>query len=140
MALHGIIQSGRTQVQAGKYRHRVTILQPSLSQDSTGGWDVRNNTLIASSYPASIEALSAMEKFAAHEFSSAVTHKIIVPHPRSAIPQGIRANMQILWLDYVGNPHLYQVEGVLNPDGRPDALVLMVIEMDDSSNEAQVTT
>ena len=130
----GLIQGGRTQQQIGKYRHRIEIVKPTLVQDSVGGWSVSNNTVIYTTW-ATVEALSAAEKWAAHEFASVVTHKVVIRHPRELISgnpfvDGIDASMQVWY-----NGRQFQIMGKLIPDERPDALQLMCAEIDDSKNQ-----
>lgn len=131
MPFQGVVQGGRVIQRAGRYRHRVQLVKPTLVQNGAGGWDIRSNTVVATLW-ASIEALTAMEKFAAHEFASSVTHKIWIRHPRSLIDptgntSGVTANMQIWY-----GTRQFQISAVLNPDERPDALLLMATEINDS--------
>lgn len=130
----GLIQGGRTQQQIGKYRHRIVIVKPVTAQDSTGGWTVNNNTVVLTTW-ATVEALTASEKWAAHEFASVVTHKVIIRHPRSLISgnsyvDGIDSSMQVQY-----NGRQFQIMGKLIPDERPDALELLCAEIDDSKNQ-----
>lgn len=130
MSFEGVIQSGKVYLQKGRLRHRVQIVQPTLSQDTTGGWNINSNDLILTTW-ASIEALTASEKFAAKQFASQVSHRVIIRNPRSAVPQGISAKMQVWY-----NGRQFQIEGVLNPDERPDALVLVCMELNDSVEQS----
>jgi SPP1 family predicted phage head-tail adaptor len=134
MPLQGVVQQGRTQVLIARFRHRIKIVQPSSTQDSTGGWNVSANNVVYSTW-ASVEALSATEKFAAHEFASVVTHSVWIRHPRNMIDptgntSGITAAMQV-WF----GTRQFQIMGVLNPDERKDILRLMCSEIDDSKNQ-----
>jgi len=137
MALQGIIQGGKTYTVIGRLRNRIQIVLPVLKQDASGGVDLRKNIVLLTTW-ATIEALTAQEKFAAHEFTSQVSHKVIIRDPRSALPidpggvrrYSITANMQVWW-----NRRQFQIEGVLSPDGRKDLLELICIEIDDSQNQ-----
>lgn len=133
MSFEGVIQSGKVYLQKGRLRHRVQIVQPTLSQDSTGGWNISANNVILTTW-ASIEALTVSEKFAAKQFASQVSHRVIIRNPRSAAPQGITAKMQVWY-----NGRQFQVEGVLNPDERPDALVLICMELNDSAEQSSAS-
>jgi head-tail adaptor len=62
---------------AGRMRHRIDIVQVSAVQDTMGGSDTSLDVVWAN-IPASVEALSGMEKFAAHEFVSQVSHQIVI--------------------------------------------------------------
>lgn len=126
--MEGLVQQQRIFQQAGKYRHKIQIVKPTATQDSTGGTNIRNNTVLLTTW-GTVEALSAQEKFAAHEFTSLVTHRIWMRDPRSSM-QRVDASMQV-WYD----GRQFQVEGVLNPNERPDALLLMCIEVSDSKNQ-----
>lgn len=129
MALKQVPQSGSPVFQSGKLRHRVQIVKPTLAQDTTGGWTANKDTLVLECW-ATIEALTGVEKFAAHEFTSNVTHSIWIRHPRSAVPGGIQAKMQV-WFD----TRQFQVESVLNPDERNKMLQLLCVEVNDSQQQ-----
>lgn len=129
MAISGVIQGGMVKQVIGRYRHKIQIVKPILTADSAGGWNADKNTLVLNTW-ASVEALSASEKWAAHEFASVVTHRVIMRHPRSAVPGGITADMQVQF-----NGRQFQIEGVLNPDERLDVLILICAELDDSKNQ-----
>jgi SPP1 family predicted phage head-tail adaptor len=125
-----IVQQGYTPVlMPGRMRHRIKILQPTLQQDTTGGLNVNQNAVVATTW-ASIEAMSAQEKFAAHEFITEVSHKIIIRWRR-----GITAKMRVLMSS---NQHkrLFLIESVLNPDERNKSLALYCIEIFDDANTA----
>jgi SPP1 family predicted phage head-tail adaptor len=128
MAFDGFVQAGKPDIQVGKLRHRIQIVKPKLSQDTTGGFDLRTDNVVISCW-ASIEAMTGVEKFAAHEFTSNVSHKIWIRHPRSSAPT-ITANMQV-WF----NTRQFQIEAVLNPDERKKVLCLICMEVDDSQNQ-----
>jgi SPP1 family predicted phage head-tail adaptor len=130
MPLKQVPQSGSPVFQSGKLRHRIQIVQPTLAQDTAGGWNVNTNNVVLTCW-ATIEALTGVEKFAAHEFTSNVTHSVWIRHPRSAVPGGIQAKMQV-WF----NTRQLQVESVLDPDGRQKYLQLLCIEVGDSQQQA----
>ncbi len=131
MGIRTIPQSNSPVLQTGKLRHRIQIsaLNNANQYDTSGGWTTSGQTVIYTTW-ASIEALSAMEKFAAHEFVSQVTHQVIIRHPRGALVPGINAGMQVLF-----NGRTFQIEGVLNPDERKKMLMLMCIEINDSTQQ-----
>src|SRR6266852_7252178 len=107
--MKAILQSSTSVLQAGKFRHRVAIVKPKPAQDSMSGWNINSNDVIATVW-ATIEALTGVEKFAAHEFSSNVSHSILIRYPRDLVPGGIHANMQV-WFQ----TRQFQIEAVLNP-------------------------
>ncbi len=79
----------------GRLRNRISIVRVSPQQDSTGGTNLSVDVLYASVW-ASVEALSGIDKFAAHEFVSEVSHQVVIRYIGAA-PS---------WLadtDYLGN-------------------------------------
>ena len=120
-----IVQKRTPFMFSGRLRHRIDIVQVSTTQDSAGGINLSNDTVYSNVW-ASIEALTGTEKFAAHEFVSQVTHQIVIRY----LP-GITSSMQI-WFE----GRQFQVEAVLNPDERPKMLVLLCIEINDSTQQA----
>jgi head-tail adaptor len=64
-------------LQAGKLRHRISIVKVNPTQDSTGGTDLSVDVVYASVY-ASIEAVGGSESMAAGQETSVVTHQIII--------------------------------------------------------------
>lgn len=77
MAFPRIIQGNTPILQAGKFRHRISIVNTLQTQDSTGGFNLQTTVLFAAVW-ASVEAISGSEKLAAQSFTSQVTHKIII--------------------------------------------------------------
>jgi SPP1 family predicted phage head-tail adaptor len=125
-----VIQQGYSPVlMPGRMRHFIKILVPTLQQDTTGGTQVTQDAVVAKTW-ASIEALTATEKFAAHEFISEVSHKIVIRWRR-----GITAKMRIL-MSSNQRKRLFLVEGILNPDERNKSLTLMCIELFDGADTA----
>ena len=64
-------------IAVGKLRHKIDIVQTATPQDSTGGFDIFSDYVYCNVW-AAIEALTAAEKFAAHEFIAQVTHKVTI--------------------------------------------------------------
>ena len=112
-------------LQAGKLRHRITLLAANLKQDTFGGWVIGDSSIFAQGVPASIETLQGRELYAAQQKVSEVTHKITIRWQK-----GIRANMAVLWNDE--KDRFYQIQAVENPDGRHKLLNLLCIERTDS--------
>lgn len=129
MPLSGRLISDKPIVEIGKLDHMIQIVQPSTTQDASGGLNVSVNTPVLTCW-AAIRELTAEEKFAAHEFASLVSHFIFIRHPRSAVPQGITAKMQVQW-----NSRQFQIEDVQDPDRKQTMLRLVCIEIDDSANQ-----
>jgi head-tail adaptor len=77
MAFGAIIQKRTPTLFAGRLRHKIDLVKVSNVQDSTGGFNLSIDVVYANVW-ASIEALSGMEKFAAHEFISQVSHQVVI--------------------------------------------------------------
>jgi SPP1 family predicted phage head-tail adaptor len=121
-----IIQSNSPVLQAGKFRHQIRIVKPAGTQDSAGGANENENITIADNVWATIEALSGVEKFAAYEFSSEISHSVIIRYS----DYRVTADMQV---EFQGRR--FQIEAVLNPDERNKMLQLLCIEVNDSLQE-----
>lgn len=119
-----IIQHRSPTLFAGRFRHPINIVAQNDSQDSTGGFNPNNTTIVATVW-ASIEALSGAEKFAAHEFVSQVSHQVVIRY----MP-GISSALQV---QFAGRR--FQIESVLNPDERNKILILLCIEINDSNQQ-----
>jgi head-tail adaptor len=77
------IQHRTPTLQAGKLRHRISIVSTSPAQDTTGGFDLNTTTLYAA-VSASVEALSGMEQFATESQVSKVTHQVVIRYIKAA--------------------------------------------------------
>jgi head-tail adaptor len=77
------IQHRTPTLQAGKLRHRISIVSTSPAQDTTGGFDLNATTLYAGVW-ATVEALSGMEQFATESQVSKVTHQIVIRYVKAA--------------------------------------------------------
>lgn len=113
-------------IAAGKLRHRISILEQSSRQDSTGGWTPIDSSILLDSVPASIEALTGRELFSAQQKVSEVTHRITM---RFAF--GVEAKQYVRWFDE--RDRFFQIEAIENPDGRRKVLFLLCVERDDSA-------
>lgn len=114
-----------TRIAAGKLRHRADIVVPTNTQDESGGISLNNNTVFATVW-CSIEALTGRDQLAVGEFVSTTSHKITMRW----MP-GITARMQV-WFQ----GRQFQVQAVLNPDERTKMLILLVLEIANSSQQA----
>jgi len=74
---------------------------------------------------ASIDAITGRDQLAIGEFVSTTTHKITIRYMA-----GITARMQV-WF----RGRQFQIQAVLNPDERTKMLVLLVLEIADSSQQ-----
>ena len=115
-------------LQAGKLRHRVEIVQPSGVQDSFGGV-TQDPTLWTSVLTcwASIEAQSGRDQLAANQFAAVTSHKITIRDPRSVAI----TNAMYVWF----KKRTFQIAAVLNPDERNKMLYLMVLEINNSTEQ-----
>lgn len=64
-------------LQAGKLRHRIDIVVPSATQDSTGGTNWSADVIYANVW-SSIEALSGRETLVLESQTSMVSHQVII--------------------------------------------------------------
>lgn len=124
MPFGAIIQKRTPTLFAGRLRHKIDIVQPTDTQDSTGGFDISVNTVFANVW-ASVEALNGTDKFAAHEFVSEVSHQVTIRY----LP-GITASMQV-WF----SGRQFQINAVLNTDERNKLLILLCVEINDSRQQ-----
>jgi SPP1 family predicted phage head-tail adaptor len=121
-----VAQSNSPMLQAGKLRNRISIVQNENAQDTAGGTTVNNWTPVATVW-ASIEALSGVEKFAAHEFVSQASHSVVIRYNPELT---ITSAMQIVF-----GSRQFQIETVLNPDERTKMLQILCIEINDSQQQ-----
>lgn len=113
-----------TRLQAGRLRHRIDIVAPTNKQDSAGGISLDDNIVYANVW-AAIEAVTTKDNLAVGEFVSQTTHKITIRY----FP-GITARMQV-WF----RGRQFQIVGVLNPDERTKMLVILALEINDSTQQ-----
>jgi SPP1 family predicted phage head-tail adaptor len=119
-----IIQSNNPVLQVGKMRQRISLLTPSNVQDELGGTTLSGWTVFAEVW-ASIEAVNGNEKFAAGEYVSTSTHRIVIRYQ-----DGITSNFQVLF-----GVRKFQITNVSNPTGRTHMLVLDCVEINDSAQQ-----
>ena len=113
-----------TRIEAGKLRHRIQLVQPTLVQDASGGIEEDQASIFATVW-ASIEALAGRELYAAQQKVSDVTHKITIRYMT-----GITAKLNVRF----GNRE-FQIQAVENPDERTKVLNLLCLERDSSARE-----
>lgn len=101
---------------AGMLRHRIQIQQATETQDSFGAV-TQTWTTIATIW-ASIEAISGREFFDAAQVNAEITHRIRIRY-RPDITTQMRA---------AEGTRTFDIQAVLDPDGRRRELVLMVKE------------
>lgn len=95
---------GSYTVQAGRFRHRVTIQSKVVSRDSAGGV-TESWTTFAKNVPAAIDTITGRENVSSEQITSSVTTEISIRWR-----PGLTAIMRVLHKDDV-----YNVEGVI-PD------------------------
>ena len=111
MAFGTVVQKRTPVIVAGRLRHIIDIVQPASSQDSMGGGDVRIANVVFSNLPASIEALTGVEKFAAHEFVAQVSHQVVIRYIGAAQTWQPGVTVQIGQLCVDTNGNLQQAQG-----------------------------
>lgn len=102
-------------IAAGKLRHRVTIEQPTITQNPLTGEITEGWGAFASNLPAAIEDLSARDFIQSAAVQSEITTRITVRY----LP-GIKPNMRV-----VNGDTIYNIRGVLNDkDSRREYITL----------------
>ena len=118
-----------TQIKAGDLRHRIQIVQPSGTQDAMGGVSQdRSQWSVVRECWAAIEAWTGDSTLATEQFISTTSHWITIRHPRD-IP--ITSRMQV-WF----GSRTFQIQAPLNPTEQTKLLVLVCVEINNSSEEA----
>lgn len=111
-------------MRAGRLRHRVTIEQPTTTQDPNTGEQVPGWAAVATVW-ASVEPLSAREFIAAGAGQSSVSARVMMRY-RSDVTAGMR-------LTYRGK--VYNIKGVLpDPESGLEWLTLPVSQGVDDGN------
>ena len=90
---------------AGKLRHRVTIEQPSITQNPATGEITEGWSTFAASVPAAIEPLSARDFIQSAAMQSEITTRITIRYIT-----GLKPNMRI-----INGTTIYNIRGIL-PD------------------------
>lgn len=108
--------SDKLSLDAGKLRHRVTFQSVTQTSDSAGGYT--ESWATAATVWASIEPVSAYERFVGMQTETHTTHKVMCRY-NSAITTAKRMS----W-----DGRLFDVVSVLDIDGRHAALEIKVIE------------
>lgn len=127
MAYGQTLQHVTPTLQAGRLRHRIDILQPTGAQDAAGGTTLASSgsTVFATIW-ATVEPISGNEQLAAQEFTSVVTHQIVIRYL-----SGVSANMQVRY-----SGRIFQILAVLNPLERNKVHVLLCVEINNSAQES----
>ena len=100
---------------AGKLRHRVTIEQPTITQNPLTGEITEGWGTFAANIPAAIEDLSARDFIQSAAMQSEITTRITVRY----LP-GIKPNMRV-----VNGDTIYNIRGVLfDKDSRREYITL----------------
>ena len=100
---------------AGKLRHRVTIEQPTVTQNAQTGEITEGWSVFAANIPAAIEDLSARDFIQSAAMQSEITTRITVRY----LP-GIKPNMRV-----VNGDTIYNIRGVLaDKDSRREYITL----------------
>src|SRR6266478_7873533 len=126
-----------SRIRAGKLRHRLAIVQPyGPAQDSTGSLALVSMSPVATVW-GSIESVSGRDVLAAMQFSAVVTHKICIRFrgPEMKPPITIAAKDQIWFQGPGGTNRAFQILAMMNPDERNKLLILLCVEVNDSSQQ-----
>lgn len=103
-------------MRVGQLRHRVTIQTATETRDAIGGVIAAPSTF--ATVWASVEALQGREYLAAQQVNAEVDHRI-----RIRYLAGVTPKMRVAF-----GARLFDVQAVLNPDGRNRELHLMAQE------------
>jgi SPP1 family predicted phage head-tail adaptor len=115
-----------SKLEAGALRQRVTIVAPTATQDSTGGFSLSDYTTVLETW-AEIRTLTGNEALGAGTEVSTVLKLVTIRYPTSVT---ITAAMQVVF-----QGRKFQILAVLNPDERPKKLVLRCVELNDSRQQ-----
>jgi SPP1 family predicted phage head-tail adaptor len=129
MPYSGIVQARTPTLMAGRLRHKIDIVNVSPCQDENGSqW--QNKTVLFANVWATVQALNGTDKFAAHEFVSQATHEVIIRY----MP-GVNSGQEIVF-----GTRIFQCKCVLNPDERNKMLILLCVEINDSSQQNPIVS
>lgn len=121
----------KPRIAAGELRWQVQLMQPNLTQDSSGGVDPTATSVFATVW-AKIEALMGRELYAAQQRVSEVTHRLTIRYLR-----GVTSQMDLWFNDPgTGNIRVFRILDVLNPDETPHLLWLLCMERDAGDAQA----
>lgn len=104
-------------MRAGDLRHRVTIQQAAETQSGSGA--IGQTWSDVAAVWASIEALQGREVFAAQQINAQVSSRITIRYRAGIIPK----------MRMVFGARTFNIEAVIDPDGRRRELQLLVSEV-----------
>jgi SPP1 family predicted phage head-tail adaptor len=108
-------------MRAGRLRHRVTIQQPAETRDAFGEIQSAFTTLQAN-VPADIRGLRTREFIEAAGTESDITHEI-----RIRFRTDLRPKMRMVATGGCASGEVYELTGVMDPDGRRRELVCQAV-------------
>ena len=111
-------------LQNGKLRHRIKIVRPSGTQDSMGGIPQDQMTVVHDCW-AQIDGLGGRDQLTSDEFMSQSNYQFVIRF-FADVDAGCR-----IWF----NSRTFQIMAVINPDQRNKMLVLMAVEINDSTQQ-----
>ena len=94
-------------MEAGKLRHRVTIQQPTLTQDTTTGAATITWTDLHANVPASVEPLSVKEYLQSRTEQSETSVRVVIRYR-----DGLTPDMRILHRGKIYNPQGFLADKV----------------------------
>lgn len=106
-------------MRAGALRHKVTIEQPTNSQDSMGGL-TQTWTTYAIRF-AEVKPLSGREFFDAQQYAADVNYRIRLRYDDTS--KNITPSMRVSW-----DSRVFDIESVINRDERNKEIILMCLE------------
>lgn len=122
-----------SRLKIGELRHRLQLMKPyGPSQSSFGDVSLANYSPVRTMW-GKVESITGRDVLAANQFSDQVTHLITIRHFRHNLD--IFAKDQIWFQGAMTYVRQFQVEYVLNPDERNKTLMLLCVEIDQSTNQ-----
>lgn len=121
-----------TKLKPGKMRHRGQLVKPyGGAQDTSGDVNLAMTSPVVTLW-CQIDTLTGRDQLVNAEMTSEVTHKITIRYrgPRQNSPITIQAQDQMFFANRV-----FQVKAVMNPDERTHMLVLLCVEVADSTRQ-----
>jgi SPP1 family predicted phage head-tail adaptor len=122
-----------SRLKIGELRHRLQLLRPyGPAQSTFGDVSLANYSPVRTLW-GKIESITGRDVLAANQFSDVATHRITIRHFRHNLD--IFAKDQV-WFQGAGTyVRQFQIEYVLNPDEKNKTLILLCVEIDQSTNQ-----
>lgn len=122
-----------SRLKVGELRHRLQLVKPYGPAQSTFGDVSLANYSPVRTFWGKIESITGRDVLAANQFSDVATHRITIRYFRHNLD--ILAKDQI-WFQGAGTYlRQFQIEYVLNPDEKNKTLILLCVEINQSTQQ-----